>query len=64
MSLGQAELLLAADEAPRTIVGYSSELSVRPGDTIEFMVNTLDGGSYKADLDRASIRALLPTVPF
>jgi hypothetical protein len=33
MSLMQAELLLAADEAPRTIVCYSSELSVRPGDT-------------------------------
>jgi hypothetical protein len=32
MSLMQAELLLAADEAPRTIVGYSSELSVRPGE--------------------------------
>jgi hypothetical protein len=52
MSLGQAELLLAADEPRRTIVGYSSELSVRPGDTIEFMVNTLDGGAYKADLVR------------
>jgi hypothetical protein len=35
MSLGQAELLLAADEPRQTIVGYSSELSVRPGDTIE-----------------------------
>jgi hypothetical protein len=31
---------ICAEEAPRTLVGYSSELSVRPGDTIDFMVNT------------------------
>jgi N,N-dimethylformamidase len=41
-----------AQEAPRTIVGYSSELSVRPGDKVDFMVNASNGGSYKADLVR------------
>ena len=41
-----------AQEPARTIVGYSSELSVRAGDTVEFMVNAVDGGSYKADLVR------------
>jgi N,N-dimethylformamidase len=51
-SLIQAEESLAADEAPRTIVGYSSELSVRAGDTIDFKVNSTEGGSYEADLVR------------
>ncbi|AXI45552.1 hypothetical protein C1J03_05590 [Sulfitobacter sp. SK012] len=41
-----------AQDPARTIVGYSSELSVRPGDTVEFMVNSVDSGSYKADLVR------------
>jgi N,N-dimethylformamidase len=36
----------------RTLIGYSSELSVRPGDTIEFMVNAVNGGQYQADLVR------------
>jgi N,N-dimethylformamidase len=41
------------DEEPeRTLIGYSSELTVRPGDTIEFMVNAKQGGNYKADLAR------------
>jgi N,N-dimethylformamidase len=46
--------LHAEDEAPapRTLVGYSSELSVRPGDTVDFMVNAEDGGAYTADLVR------------
>ena len=52
MSLGQADKALAEDEPRRTIVGYSSELSVRPGDTIEFMVNSEQVGKYKADLVR------------
>jgi hypothetical protein len=52
MSLVLANTSFAANEPPRTIVGYSSELSVRPGDTIDFMVNAVDGGSYKADLVR------------
>ena len=36
----------------RTLVGYSSELSARPGDTVEFMVSALQGGEYEADLVR------------
>jgi N,N-dimethylformamidase len=40
------------DEPERTLIGYSSELSVRPGDSIDFMVNAINGGSYKADLVR------------
>lgn len=39
-------------EASRTLVGYSSELSVRPGDPIKFMVNAVNGGAYEADLVR------------
>ncbi len=39
-------------EPARTLVGYSSELSVRPGDTIEFMVNSVKGDDYSADLVR------------
>lgn len=35
---------------PRTLIGYSSVTSVRAGDSIEFMVNVMDGGSYEADL--------------
>ena len=50
MSLVQADNVLAADEAPRTIVGYSSELSARAGDTIDFKVNSTEGGCYRADL--------------
>jgi hypothetical protein len=38
--LAPANKSLAEDEAPRTIVGYSSELSVRAGDTVDFMVNS------------------------
>jgi N,N-dimethylformamidase len=40
-----------ADISPRTLVGYSSETSVRPGDTLYFMVSIVAGGSsYQADL--------------
>lgn len=52
ISLVQADRTLAADEPRRTIVGYSSELSVRARDTIEFKVNSTEGGSYEADLVR------------
>lgn len=38
------------DGPKRTLIGYSSELSARPGETIEFMVNSQSGDSYKADL--------------
>jgi N,N-dimethylformamidase len=40
------------NEPARTLIGYSSELTVRPGDTIEFMVNAMHGGKYHADLVR------------
>jgi hypothetical protein len=49
-SLVLANTSFAANEAPRTIVGYSSELSVRPGDTIEFQANSIGDEKYDADL--------------
>jgi N,N-dimethylformamidase len=52
MSLAQANTSFAANEPPRTIVGYSSELSVRPGDTIDFKVNSVGGEKYDVDLVR------------
>lgn len=54
IALSAAHTLAAelAEDAPRTLVGYSSELSVRPGDPIEFMVNAVNGGAYQADLVR------------
>ena len=36
----------------RTLVGYGSRLSCRPGDRVEFKVSALKGGSYEADLVR------------
>jgi N,N-dimethylformamidase len=48
----QSVTILAADEPQRNLVGYSSELSLRPGDTVDFMVSTLNGGAYEADLVR------------
>ena len=44
--------ITAAADMERTIVGYSSELTVRPGDSIDFKVSKLGGGSYSADLVR------------
>ena len=42
-----------ATDVERTIVGYSSELTVRPGDTVEFKVSKINGGGkYEADLVR------------
>jgi N,N-dimethylformamidase len=40
------------ESTARTLVGYSSELTVRPGDTVEFMVSVIGGGVYEADLVR------------
>ena len=34
----------------RSIVGYSNELTVRAGDTVEFKVSKIGGGRYEADL--------------
>lgn len=36
----------------RTLFGYSDEISVRPGDTIRFMVSSLDKTPYQADIVR------------
>lgn len=44
--------LWAATDTPRTLVGYSSKHTVRPGDTLDFMVNAIDGGQYSVDLVR------------
>ncbi len=37
---------------PRTIIGYSNEHTLRPGDSVDFMVNAVEGGEYQADLVR------------
>jgi len=50
--LANANPLLAAKppgEAERTLIGYASPLTVRPGDTVDFKVSSFAGG-YKADL--------------
>jgi hypothetical protein len=52
LTLIQISFPVAADEPPRTLIGYSSEWSVRPGDTVDFMVNSINGEPYKADLVR------------
>jgi N,N-dimethylformamidase len=45
--------LQAAEKSPeRSIIGYAAPLSVRPGEKVDFMVNVIGGGSYKADLVR------------
>jgi len=49
---GDSNTAAAPVVTPRTLVGYASELSVRPGDDIEFMVNAVHGGEYRADLVR------------
>ena len=36
----------------RKLFGYSDQISVRPGDTIRFMISSLDGNSYRADIVR------------
>ncbi len=36
----------------RKLFGYSDQISVRPGDTIRFMVSSLDNTSYRADIVR------------
>lgn len=40
------------EEPDRTLVGYGSRLSCRPGDRIEFKVSALNGGRFDADLVR------------
>lgn len=50
--LFQATFSHGQKAAPRTLIGYSSELTVRPGDSLDFKVNTVNGGSYTADLVR------------
>ena len=34
----------------RSLVGYSSETTVRPGESLDFMVSVIEGESYEADL--------------
>jgi len=46
--------LVAANEVKRTLIGYSSELTLRPGETVEFMVSTMESGNYDADLVRVT----------
>lgn len=36
----------------KTLAGYRDKISVRPGDTVRFMVHSADGGAYEADLVR------------
>ena len=36
----------------RKLFGYGDEISVRPGDTIRFMVSSLGGNPYRADIVR------------
>lgn len=50
VALTQSALSAPAEEVKRTVVGYSSELSVRAGDKIDVMVSALKGGNYDADL--------------
>ncbi len=46
-------LKAAETSAPaRSIIGYAVPLTVRPGDKVDFKVNTLGGGTYEADLVR------------
>jgi N,N-dimethylformamidase len=42
----------AETDNPRTIIGYSNEHTLRPGDSVNFMVNAVEGGEYQADLVR------------
>ena len=52
MALVMTSASFAGSDNPRTIIGYSSVHTVRPGDTVDFMVNAVDGGKYQADLVR------------
>ena len=36
----------------RSLAGYSSDMTVRPGDTVDFKVSVIGGGAYTADLVR------------
>jgi len=41
-----------AESPERSLVGYSSDLTARPGDTVEFKVSVIGGGTYEAGLVR------------
>lgn len=49
-SVPNGQFVAEAEIAPRTIIGYSSVTSTRPGDSMNFMVNVIDGGAYEASL--------------
>lgn len=42
----------AAEGPPRTLIGYGSRLSCRPGDRIEFKVSSFNNDPFEADLVR------------
>ncbi|MBL3600323.1 MAG: LamG domain-containing protein [gamma proteobacterium endosymbiont of Lamellibrachia anaximandri] len=45
--------LQAAEKlSSRSIIGYASPLTVRPGDKVDFMTSAIGGGAYEADLVR------------
>jgi N,N-dimethylformamidase len=50
LAAAAARVAPAVTLPPRTLIGYSSATNVRAGDSIEFMVNVIDGGEYEADL--------------
>ncbi len=52
MALVMTSASFAGSDNPRTIIGYSSVHTVRPGDSVDFMVNAVDGGKYQAGLVR------------
>jgi N,N-dimethylformamidase len=52
IALVMSSAAFAASDNPRTIIGYSSVHTVRPGDSVDFMVNAVDGGKYQAGLVR------------
>jgi N,N-dimethylformamidase len=47
---GDAPQWASATDPARTLIGYASEITVRPGETVDFMVSAIEGGSYEADL--------------
>lgn len=46
------QLVFSAELPPRTLIGYSDVSSVRAGDSVDFMVNVINGGAFEADLVR------------
>jgi hypothetical protein len=48
-----SNLAMAAEShVPRNMAGYASELTLRPGDTVDFKVSVVGGGRYETDLVR------------